>query len=125
ELMFSSMVALAQNVSNEQVRFLEVENSFAEIISKGREAQKNYITFITRMLRNILLLNTHHENIIRATSEEKRLLNFFKTLITLKNISSIIEECNKALFHIERNGNSALIFTDLYLKISQHLAPRT
>jgi len=49
-------------------------------------------------------------------------MGYFTKAITLKNAPSILQECNQALYHIERNGNSTLVFTDFYLKISRLLA---
>ena len=123
ELMMRSAVNLSRRTNNAQVQFLEVQEMFGELVGQGRETQKNFFYFVTRMCRNILLLSTNHQTVIRATSQERALMEFFKPYIHLKNASAILEECNNAIFHIERNGNSALIFTDFYLNLCKHLTP--
>ena len=119
ETIFSSMSALKNNATAQQKNYLAVQDTIAAIVEQGREEQKNFLRFVSRMLRNILMLGSKNENIVRATTEEKKTLNVFTKVITLKNAQSILNECNNALYHIERNGNSTLIFTDFYLKVSR------
>ena len=122
ERIFKSILSFSQKKELSQIGFLDAQNTCAEIIAKGREFQKNFIAFMIRMFRNILLMNTQNDTMIKATAQEKKLLELFKQSITLKNITPTLLECNQAIYHIERNGNSAIIFTDLYLKLAQHLS---
>lgn len=114
---FSSVLNLALNKPKDTVRFLEVQAIFSELIVEGREAQKNFISYISRVLRNILLSNSQDQALIKATSEEKKIMENFKAHINLKNMSAILNECNQLIYHIERNGNSQVLFTDFYLKL--------
>lgn len=123
ELMFKSIVDYSRTSNYAQVGFLEVQAMFSDLISKGRESQKFFISFILRMVRNILMMHANNDVIVKATENEKRLMTYFKGYITLKNAYPILNECNLAIYHIERNGNSSLIFSDLYLKLAHYLAP--
>ncbi len=105
-----------------QVNFNEVRESIEKISKLGRESQKNFVQYMGRMLRNILLINTNNEALVKATHEERDLLNFYKTRVTVFNAKPLMEECNKAHYHIERNGNTSLIMTDMFLKMSTILA---
>jgi DNA polymerase-3 subunit delta' len=125
ELMMRSAVNLSRKANNAQIQFLEVQEMFGELIGQGRETQKNFFHFAMRMYRNILLLSTNHDTVIRSTSQERTFMERFTPYIHLKNISAILEECNKAIFHIERNGNSPLIFTDFYLNLCKHLTQKS
>lgn len=116
ELFFNSIVAHVTR-DNSQIRFVEMQTMFTEMIGQGRETQKSFISYIIRMLRNLLHMNTHNDKVIKATSDELQVLSAFLPYVHLRNISPLLSECNKAFYHIERNGNPALIFTDLYLKI--------
>lgn len=111
-----------RNGNLEAMRFGELQEMFATIIGGGREAQKNFARYVIRMFRNMLLMNTNNADIVRGTNAEKNLINEMKSLVTLKNISPLLEECDKLVFHIERNGNANLLFTDFYLKIGDILA---
>jgi DNA polymerase-3 subunit delta' len=121
EILFTSMSALKNHASPQQINYFAVQNIIASIVDLGREEQKSFLRFISRMIRNILMLGSQNEYLVKATSEEKKLLNIFTKTISLKNAQSILQECNQALFHIERNGNSTLVFTDFYLKVSRLL----
>lgn len=123
ETIVKSFVALGQKASNDQINFAEVKEIFADIVSKGREEQKNFVRYMIRCFRNMLLMSTDNESLVRATHDEKRMMASFPKVVTLKNVTQILTECNSAIFHIERNGNSGLIFTDLYLKLAQIVAP--
>lgn len=123
ELLFRSIVNLSKSKDNSQIQFLDVQSMFGELISEGREAQKSFLRFVIRMLRNILLLGTKNDVVLNATSEEKKLMEFFRSDLTLRTISPLLTECNQAIYHTERNGNPALVFTDFYLKMARHLAP--
>ena len=123
EILFSSMSALKKyataQATVQQVNYLAVQEIIASIVELGREEQKNFLRFVVRMIRNILMSGLKNENLIKATLEEKKTINFFTKVITLKNAQPILNECNDALYHIERNGNSVLVLTDFYLKVSR------
>jgi DNA polymerase-3 subunit delta' len=119
ETLFSSMSALKNYATPQQINYLTIQDTIAAIVDLGREEQKNFLRFVSRMIRNILMLGANNENLIKATTEEKKTMSFFTRAITLKNAQPILNECNQALYHIERNGNSVLIFTDFYLKVSR------
>ena len=104
-----------------QVNFNGVTKAIEKIVKPGREAQKNFILYMERMIRNILLLNTN-ESLVKATREEHALLNTYKSRLNVINATALTQECNKAHYHIERNGNASLVFTDLFLKMSSILA---
>lgn len=120
-LMMNSVVAFAQQQPPAVVKYAEVQEELSHIVSQGREVQKQFVGFILKMLRNILMFNTKHEDVVIATEAELNVLRTFKGIMNLKHISIMSEECNKALYHISRNGNSALIFTDLYFKMAAAL----
>lgn len=120
-LMMNSVVAFAQQQPTAVVKYAEVQEELSHIVSQGREEQKQFVGFILKMLRNILMFNTKHEDVVKATEAELNVLRTFKGIMNLKHISIMSEECNKALYHISRNGNSALIFTDLYFKMAAAL----
>jgi DNA polymerase-3 subunit delta' len=121
EMLFASMSALKNHGTPQQVNFFNIQDIIASIVDKGREEQKNFLRFVSRMLRNILMLGTQNDNVVRATTEEKKIMSYFTKSITLKNAQSILQECNQALYHIERNGNSVLVFTDFYLRVSKQM----
>ena len=122
ECFFNGVMANDGKHPLNQVNFNEVRESIEKISKLGRESQKNFVQYMGRMIRNILLLNTNNEVLVKATHEERDLLNFYKQRVTVFNAKPLMEECNKAHYHIERNGNTSIIMTDLFLKMSTILA---
>jgi DNA polymerase III subunit delta' len=123
ETLVKSIYSLSRKESNEQIGYPDVKEIINDIVAKGREEQKNFLKYLIRGFRNMLMMSTDNENLIRATADEKKIIQNYKDMVTLKNANSILNECNSAIYHIERNGNSGLVFTDLYLKLSQIVSP--
>ena len=125
QLILGSMLALSQPVPNkEAVNYLEVRDCIDAIISRGREYQKNFLSAFIRILRSMLMKNSHQDAVSKASSTENAIISQYAKAFNLKNVSQIFDECNKTLYHIERNGNSSLVFTDWYLKVAELIAPR-
>lgn len=123
-LILGSISALSKPVPNRtEVNYLDVKECFEEIVGKGREYQKNFMNYFVRILRDLLLHASNNDSINPISHAEASIVNSYASLINLKNISKIMDECNKAIYHIERNGNSAIILTDWYLKLSKLVSP--
>ncbi|HLN20278.1 MAG TPA: hypothetical protein VK213_04260 [Bacteroidales bacterium] len=90
-----------------------------DIAASGREAQKNFIRFCVRILRENLMLTIGQEknNLVYLTGEEKDFSAKFHPFINRENIQGLNEEFNQAYIHVEANGNAKIIFLDLSLKI--------
>ncbi len=124
-LVLDSMIALSNPVPNKaEVNYLKVRDCFETIIARGREYQKNFLSAFIRILRSMLMTNSHQETVSKASSIENAVIERYAKAFNLKNTSQIFDECNKTLYHIERNGNSSLMFTDWYLKVAALIAPR-
>ena len=114
-----SIVALSRN-NLSQVAYMDIQDCFKDIIDKGREYQKAFMDAFIRILRNMLMKDFP---VSKCNSAEQNITQTYATVFNLKNVSQVFDECNKAQYHIERNGNSALILTDWYLKVSALIAP--
>lgn len=90
-----------------------------EISSTGREAQKSFLSFSLRLIREnfMLTLNQQANNIIFLAGEESDFSKKFHPFINEKNISQLIDELALCHAQIEANGNAKIIFLDLALKI--------
>ena len=119
ELFFDSVVAFAQKKSFVTVQYEQVQGVFDEVIKQGREYQKQFLQLVLRMLRNILMLNSSNSDLLKVTHQERSVIAKYQGVLNLKQISSMTELCNKAIYHITRNGNSSLVFTDLYFQMAK------
>jgi DNA polymerase-3 subunit delta' len=92
-----------------------------EISSTGREAQKNFISFSLRLLRENLMLSLDQlkNKLVYLTGDEADFSGKFHPSINQNNIYQLNEELNLVYSHIESNGNAKIIFLDLALKVTR------
>lgn len=97
--------------------------SWSEDIAKtGRETQKKFLEFCLNYFRQALLLNYKADELVylEPKSEDFKLANF-APFVHDSNIMEITSELQDAMYHIERNGNSKIILTDLSIKLTRLL----
>ena len=92
-----------------------------ELAAKGREAQKNFISFSLRILRENLMLSLDQKKngLVFLAGEEAAFSKNFHPFINQNNIYFISDEFNLVYSHIEANGNAKIIFLDLALKVTR------
>jgi len=97
--------------------------SWSSTISKeGRETQKNFLQFCIQFFRQALLLNYQATDLVYLEPNfENFKLEKFAPFVHGNNISEIFKELEDAIYHIERNGNSNIILTDLSIKLTRLL----
>ena len=100
---------------------LSIINWSDEISTTGREAQKNFISFSMRILRENLMLSLGQlkNNLVFLTGEEATFSGNFHPFINQSNVYKLAEEFNLVYSHIESNGNAKIIFLDLALKVTR------
>ncbi len=101
------------------VALKELVNWSNEISLWGREKQKNFITFSIAVFREALLNNFELGN----CKFNLQTINWetFSSYINGANIEEILNELNKAHYHIERNVNAKMVFLDTSIKITRYL----
>ncbi|OIQ31102.1 MAG: DNA polymerase III subunit delta' [Bacteroidetes bacterium MedPE-SWsnd-G2] len=97
--------------------------SWSEDIAKtNRETQKQFLHFCIDFFRQALLLNYNAKSLVFM---EPKTANFklekFAPFVHNGNILAISDELQDAIYHIERNGNSKIILTDLSIKLTRLL----
>jgi DNA polymerase-3 subunit delta' len=92
-----------------------------EVASTGREAQKNFISFSLRLLRENLMLTLGQlkNSLVYLTGAEAEFSGKFHPSVNQDNIYQLNEELNLVYSHIEANGNAKIIFLDLALKVTK------
>lgn len=100
---------------------LSLLNWSEEISATGREAQKNFISFSLRLLRENLMLSLDQKenDLVYLSREEATFSENFHPFIHHDNIYALNDEFNLAFSHIEANGNARIIFLDLALKVAR------
>jgi DNA polymerase-3 subunit delta' len=97
--------------------------SWAEEIAKtGRETQKKFLAFCLNYFRQAMLLNYKAEQLVYLEPTEANFkLEKFAPFVHDSNILEISQNLQDAIYHIERNGNSKIILTDLSIKLTRLL----
>ena len=92
------------------------------IAKEGRETQKNFLQFCIQFFRQALLLNYQATDLVYLEPNfENFKLEKFAPFVHGNNIMDIFKELEDAMYHIERNGNSNIILTDLSIKLTRLL----
>ncbi|WP_460220417.1 DNA polymerase III subunit [Psychroserpens sp. MEBiC05023] len=96
--------------------------SWSETIAKtGRETQKQFLSFCLDFFRQALLLNYNADDLVFMEPKTAFKLEKFAPFVHGNNILDISNELQDAIYHIERNGNSKIILTDLSIKLTRLL----
>lgn len=99
-----------------------------ELAKTGREVQKNFLSFCMLVMRQAMLINYGAEALAYMKIHVDGFqLEKFAPFVHENNILPIIEELESAIYHIERNGNAKIVFTDLSIKLTRllHKKPST
>ncbi|HET7361080.1 MAG TPA: DNA polymerase III subunit delta' [Salinimicrobium sp.] len=92
------------------------------IAATGRETQKKFLLFCLDFFRQALLLNYKAKDLVFMQTQTAGFsLEKFAPFVHGNNIVPINNEVQDAIYHIERNGNSKLILTDLSIKLTRLL----
>lgn len=93
-----------------------------EISKTGRETQKQFLNFCMGFFRQALLLNYGAKELVFLKPQAERFdLSKFAPFVHNNNILDISNALQEAIYHIERNGNSKIILTDLSIKLTRLL----
>ncbi len=93
-----------------------------EVSIAGREVQKQFLNYGLSVIRQAMLIHYKVPELafMRMKSSDFN-LNKFAPFVHENNVESLVEEIERAIFHVERNGNAKLIFTDLSIKLTRLL----
>ena len=93
-----------------------------EVAKTGRETQKKFLEYCMAVIRQALLINYQaHELAYMRIHIDGFQLDKFAPFIHENNVIPIVEELETAIYHIERNGNSRVVLTDLSIKLTRLL----
>ncbi len=91
-----------------------------DIAGKGREVQKKFLSYCQEVFRQALLKNYKLDSLLFFEAEDKNFsIEKFAPFIHQNNIFDITTAIEDATYHIERNGNAKIIFTDLSIQLTR------
>lgn len=91
-----------------------VEGTLAKL---GRENQKSFLLYAINMMRESLLLKEGLEELVTLPELENTFAEKFSAMYGHEQIEAVINEFEKASYHIERNANPKILFLDVSLQI--------
>ena len=77
------------------------------------DQQKIFLQHVLHIARECLLINYGDRSMIRFAPAELETFRKFAPFVNRNNADDFVEEINKAHYHLERNANSKILFTDL------------
>jgi DNA polymerase-3 subunit delta' len=90
--------------------------------TRKREGQKGFLEFAMGICRECMMLNYSGDSLTLLPDSDKEKLNLFFPYVNLNNAQEVMDELNKAHYHIERNANPKILFMDLSIRMKQLLA---
>ncbi len=91
-----------------------------ELAKEGRETQKNFLSYCSETFRQALLKNYKADSLLFFEAENTGFsIEKFAPFIHQNNIYEIQKALDDASYHIERNGNAKIIFTDVSIKLTR------
>ena len=93
-----------------------------EIAKQGRETQKKFLGYCLETFRQAMLKNYKADSLLFFDAPNTKFsIEKFAPFVHQNNIFEISEALETASYHIERNGNAKIIFTDLSIKLTRLL----
>ncbi len=122
ETWFITWIRSAFKAKGNKSSILDLITWAEEIAKTGRETQKLFLQFCIDFFRQAMLLNYGAESLVFMETKTKGFnLSKFAPFVHNNNILDISEALQDAIYHIERNGNSKIILTDLSIKLTRLL----
>jgi DNA polymerase-3 subunit delta' len=89
-----------------------------EFHKADKEAQKSLILAGMNVTREIMLKNFDLDNLLRTTDEDRDFITkISKNVLTEHHVEKMYQSFNQAHYHLERNGNAKMVFTDLSMEL--------
>lgn len=93
-----------------------------EIARTGRETQKQFLHYCLDFFRQAMLYNYNVQDLVYMELKGDGFkIEKFAPFVHENNIMDISSEIQDAIYHIERNGNSKIVLTDLSIKLTRLL----
>ncbi len=117
---FVSWVRTAFKAKGNKSAITELLTWSDTVAGKGREVQKTFLFYCNEVFRQALLKNYKADSLLFfETSDPKFSIEKFAPFIHQNNIFEITSAIEDAAYHIERNGNAKIIFTDLSIQLTR------
>ena len=122
ECLFIEWVRTAFKAKGNKKAINDLLNWSDKLAALGRESQKKFLIYCIEVFRQALLKNYKAENLLFFESEDPKFsLEKFAPFVHQNNIFEITQALEDATYHVERNGNAKIIFTDLSISLTRFI----
>ncbi len=93
-----------------------------QIASKGRETQKQFLQFALESFRQAMLINYQAPSLVYFDFSANQFdLKKLAPFVHSNNIQDIYNAITEAIYHIERNASSKIIFLELSVNLTKYI----
>lgn len=92
-----------------------------DVSTSSKERQKVFLHYALHMFRQSILRNYTENQLTHVSEEEERFLQNFSKFITGKNLADFMKSFDDAYYHLERNANAKILFTNLCFKVMRYI----
>ena len=97
---------------------IKVINEFTlKLNDLNRPEQIHFLISCLENIRECLIINYANRSLVKIDGDELNNLSRFAPFIHINNADEFVDEFNEAIYHVERNGNFKIIFSDLSFKV--------
>jgi DNA polymerase-3 subunit delta' len=122
EELFINWVRFAFKVKKKPIFLRDILKWARTIAVWNRDKQKSFLEYCAEMFRLALLQNYGNENLVYKKIDSGGFKwDRFANFIHGANIESILTEISEADYHLERNANPKIVWTDLGIKLSRYI----
>lgn len=114
---FRQVMRLAYRAARETSVIPEIIDIADEMAGLGREKQKDFFSYAMHLTREFFIMNLQKPALNYLNPTEKGLGEGFSPFINERNVTLYNQLFEDGYFHISRNGNAKIIFTDTFLSI--------
>jgi DNA polymerase III subunit delta' len=104
-----------------KLKVKEIGDFVDTIADRPREKQKVFLRTSLQIVRECLMVNYGHHSMIRMEGEELESFKRFAPFVNKNNAEDFARQLSEAHFHLERNANTKILFTDLSFTINRLL----
>lgn len=90
------------------------------IAREGREKQKNFLKYLTFILRESVIMQ-YDSSLNRAEGSENQIAGTLQKMLGMEKIGYFVNKIDQAHFHIERNANPKILFFNLSIQLAKLL----
>ncbi len=100
-------------------KFEDILKHVDDLAKMGREKQKNLLSFGLEIFRQCTLMNYQANSLVKAHPQAHDFITKFSKVLQPPVAMLLNNEFSAAIYHVERNANPKILFTDLSLKMSK------